>query len=138
MAEIDELKRIVNESSALSRAGQNQTALKLLDESITAAARENRNSWVRVLSRHAAVISDSMGDLRLLRHYCEQSLTHSPDDPGALYGMADVLIREGQADSARHYASNAYRLSAQRGAEADRSLIELILKRWPEIDKEVK
>ncbi len=64
--EIDLLKSVINGSSELSKQGQNEKALRLLDDSIAEAIRTNRSMWIRVLSRHAAAISDSMGDLRFL------------------------------------------------------------------------
>lgn len=133
MSEVDQLKSVVNESSELSRLGENQKALKLLDDSIAQAMRENRSRWVQVLSRHAAVISDQMGDLGLARNYREQCLACDPDDPLALYTLADVLSRQGHPDLAKDYAVKSYQLAANSEEEDDRALIELIAKRWPEI-----
>ncbi len=136
MTEIDRIKRVVQESNEYSRTGENAKALKLLDESIAEAIRENDGRRVRVLSRHAAVISDHSGDLALVRRYCEQSLAYSPDDAFVRYSLADALLRQGQAEEGKQYAISSYKLSVQQGSERARSLVELILKRWPELSVE--
>jgi hypothetical protein len=63
MVPVDRLRRTINDSSELSKLGENQQALKLLDDEIAQAIRENRKVSICVLSRHAAVIADQMGDL---------------------------------------------------------------------------
>ena len=65
--DLDTVKRAIRESTELSKQGDNQRALRILDESIADALRENHDRWVRVLSRHASAISDSMADLTLVR-----------------------------------------------------------------------
>jgi tetratricopeptide (TPR) repeat protein len=136
--EIDVLKSAINKSSELSKRGQGQKALELLDDSIAEAIRTNRSVWVRVLSRHAAAISDSIGDLRLVKHYADQSLAYGSDDPAALYSLADALFQEGQTDLAKQCALKSYELSMQQDTEQGRALIELIIKRWPEVREGAK
>ncbi len=51
----------------------------------------------------------------------------------ALYSLADALFQEGQTDLAKQFAVKSYELSVQRDTEQGRALIELIIKRWPEI-----
>jgi tetratricopeptide (TPR) repeat protein len=133
VAEIDLLKRTINESSELSKRGENQRALKLLDDAIAEAIRENRSIWVCTLSRHASVIADEMGDLHLVRRYREQCLVRDPDNPFTLSSLADVLHRQGEDDLARQFATKSYRLSMQRDTELDRALVESLLKTWPDI-----
>ena len=58
MPENELLKQVIYESGELSRRGENQNALKLLDDLITRAMQENKDTWVRILCRHAAVICD--------------------------------------------------------------------------------
>ena len=72
-----------------------------LDDCIAKAKLEKRSIWVKVLSRHASVISDSMGDLALTRGYVEQVLAYEPEDAFALFKLADVLFGQGQADLAK-------------------------------------
>ena len=133
MAEIDQLKRAIQRSSELAKSGEERKALKLLDDSLAEAIRNNRSRWVRILSRHAATLSDSIGDLELARHYFEQSLAIDPDDPAGLYGLADVLFRQGETERAKQYAARCYLLSEQRGQERDRALMAMIAERWPEL-----
>jgi len=133
MTHIDQLKNVIQRSSELSKRGDDRQALKLLDDSLLEAIREHRGRWVRILSRHAAVISESIGDLDLVRHYFEQALTVDPNDPVGLYGVADVLFRQGKTATAKQYAAKCYSVSKQRGQEQDRILLASIAERWPEL-----
>lgn len=133
MAEPDPLRRAIRDSSELSKEGQKEKAIKVLDDSLAQAIRENRTSWVRVLCHHAAVIADSMNDLGLAQHYYELSLRYGPDNPTSLYGLASVLERLGQTELAKRYASQCYQVSLRGGTDIDRGRIELIARTWPEI-----
>jgi Tfp pilus assembly protein PilF len=133
MTEIDRLKRAINDSSELSKAGDNKRALKLLDDSIAEAIRDKRDKWVCTLSRHAAVISDYMGDLHLAKGYYERALQHDPDNSITLCSLADLLRRLGEIGLAKQCAAKSYQLSTQRGNELDRTVIDLLLKTWPEL-----
>jgi hypothetical protein len=133
MHTLDDVKRVIQISSDLSQKGQDAAALRLLDESIAEVLKCNNRHWMRILSRHASVIADRLGDLTLVRHYREQTLTYSEDDPVALYGLADILFRQGETDKAKQYAASAYELCVRRSGEHDKSLLDLIAKRWPEI-----
>jgi Tfp pilus assembly protein PilF len=133
MSAINRLKRAVNESSHLSKRGEHLKALKVLDDAIAEAVKENRPVWICVLSRHASVLADQMGDLALVRAYSEQCLRHDPDNPLALLGLADVLHRQGEHGLARQYALKSYRISSQRDTELDRAVVESLLKTWPDL-----
>jgi len=133
MTELEQLKRVIKQSSDLSRGGQDLQALALLDESLTLAIRENRAMWIRILSHHAAVISDSMGDAFRVRQYYERSLAANPDNPMALYGLAKALQRLGEAELAKEYATRSYRAVQHNDGALERGLIELIAATWPEI-----
>jgi tetratricopeptide (TPR) repeat protein len=135
MPELDELIKITHESTELWESGQPQKAFKLLDDAIAEAIRANRSNWVRTLALHAAVLSDFMGDLRLARRYREDCLSQDPDDPMALYGLAKVLSRQGEADLAKEYATKAYKLFMQRGTELDHAMLEGIMKHWPDLPR---
>ena len=133
MPDTERLKRIIHESGELSRMGENERALKLLDDSIAQAIQENNVAWVRTLCRHAAVVSHHAGELDLVRRYRERILSYSPDDTLSLYALADVSFRQGRPDEAKGYAANCYQICRRRGTEKDKALIEVLLKQWPEL-----
>ena len=133
MAEFETLKRAIQDSSELWVAGEHEKALKLLDDSIVVAAAEGRKSWVRTLSHHAAVLASSVANLGLVKHYYEQSLAHNPGNPRALYGLANVLLEQGEIELARNHAAKCHEAILQSEDEIDRGLLDLIAKRWPEI-----
>jgi Tfp pilus assembly protein PilF len=85
------------------------------------------------LSHHAAVIASSVGELGLVKHYYEQSLVHNPENPTALYGLADVSLEQGEHELARNYARRCHAAILRSGDEIDRGLLDLLAKRWPEI-----
>jgi Tfp pilus assembly protein PilF len=80
------------------------------------------------------VLCRSVGDLRLVEHYYQQSLTHSPDDPIALYGLAEVALEQGDTDLAKQYAKRSYDATVQGNDEmAKRGLLDLIAMKWPDV-----
>ena len=132
MSDLEQLKRVIQQSSELSKLGQDEKALNLLDDSLGQAVRENRVMWIRILSHHAAVISDSMGDHSRIRRYYEQSLASNPDNPMALYGLAKALHRQGETELAKEYATKCFRSVQHSESQLDRGLVELIVATWPE------
>jgi tetratricopeptide (TPR) repeat protein len=136
MHRVDSLKNAIEESNELAKQGDHQQALRLIDDLVAKAEDENRSLWVRVLSRHAATISDSMGDLKLAKYYCERVLAHSPEDSVGLYALADILFRQGEFDAAKQYAARSYGAATKRKHEEVGSLIELLIKRWPDLEQE--
>jgi tetratricopeptide (TPR) repeat protein len=133
MEELDVLKDAVDQSTELWKRGQHSEALRLLDESIAQAEKENRPISVKVLSMHASVISGSMGDLGLVRQYCERVLSHEPENALALYSLADVLFRQGDTRLARQCAAKSYALVAHSSSKESRGLLEVLTKKWPDI-----
>jgi len=133
MTDLDKTKRAVSESSELSKKGEHRAALRLLDEAITDAILTVDDASIRILTRHAAVISEHIGDLDLSRRYTEQSLPHSSEDPFTWYSLANNLLRQGKGNLARQYAAKSYTLSLKRGREEDKQLAQTIKKRWPDI-----
>jgi tetratricopeptide (TPR) repeat protein len=133
MADLDLLKDAMDQSTRLWRKGQHADALKLLDEWIAKAQQEKRGVWIKVLSMHASVISDSMGDLGLAKQYCEQVLAHEPENALALYSLADLLFRKGETHLAKEYAAKSYALAAHSNTKEDRGLFELLTQKWPQI-----
>jgi len=122
-------------STELAKVGEIENALHLLDNFLLEATKENRGDWIKIVSGHAAVLADAMGDLRRARHYYEQRIMYVPDYSFALYNLARMLLREGQVDLAERYAAKSYELSISQGTDSDRDLAEAIIKQWPEIDK---
>ena len=110
-------------------------SLRVLDESIAEAARKKQLDWAGGLSQHAAMICRLDGDLESARHYSEQAILYGPGNPTALFGMAKVLLDQGEARLAREYAAECYEISLRGGTELDRSRIELIVRLWPELDR---
>ncbi|TAM84407.1 MAG: hypothetical protein EPN47_01670 [Acidobacteria bacterium] len=127
------MKQVIYESGELSKSGQHQKALALLDDLIARAAQENRATWIRILCRHAAVISDHAGEIELAKKYHGRVLAESPDDSMSLYSLADLSSREGNSDVAKGYAARCYEVCMRQGASEDRAVIELLLQRWPEL-----
>jgi|HubBroStandDraft_3_1064219.scaffolds.fasta_scaffold73277_2 tetratricopeptide (TPR) repeat protein len=134
MADLDRLKAAMNGSIRLSQLGQNQEALKLLDDTIAEAIQEGRNSWMLTLSRHAAVLCSHRGDLNLAKHYYEQALAYNPENSSALYGLACVSLQLGDTQSAKEFAKRSYE-AILRGDDdiVKAGLLDLIVKQWPEI-----
>ena len=132
MRDKDPLKDILLKSMELSKVGRQEEAFALLDESLSEAVRENRLMWIPILCRHAAVISDSIGNLQRTKHYYEQSLGFDPHDVGSLYGLANALQRQGETQLAKQYASKCFQSIQHSEKELDRAVLELILKSWPE------
>jgi len=132
MSDLDQLKDTIQRSSELSKQGEDEKALALLDDALTRAVLENKTRWIRTLSHHAAVISDSIGDLHRVRRYYEQSLASDPDNSKALYGLANALQRQGETELAKQYATKCYRSIRDSESDLDRALLELVLDGWPE------
>jgi hypothetical protein len=59
----------MTESTKLTQQGQNEEALRLLDDWIAMAMSENENRWVLTLSHHAAVISNFLRNFSREKHY---------------------------------------------------------------------
>ena len=131
----DQLWGAINASAELWKIGEQQEALKVLDDAIAYWVQErNQISPIRTLCHHAAVLCRSVGDLRRVMHYYQQSLTHSPDNPIALYGLAEVALEQGDADLAKQYAKRSYDATVQGEDElAKRGLLDLIVMKWPDI-----
>src|SRR6266566_5231421 len=135
MGELNQLTRVLLDSNELWQLGEPQKALKLLDQTISEAIRQKKDQWVQVLCRHAALISDSVGDLALSKQYNEQTLVYGPDNPMALYGLAKVLSLQGETELANQYAMRCRDVVVRSGNEMYQGMLDLIAKRWPEIEE---
>jgi hypothetical protein len=133
MADLDLLKDTIGQSSELWRRGQPQEALKLLDDCIAGAKRQKLDLWIKILSMHASVICESIGDLGLVRRYCEQVLACEPDNALALFKLAEALFQQRQTDLAKNFAAKSYALVANSTTVFHRGLGELLTVKWPEI-----
>jgi tetratricopeptide (TPR) repeat protein len=124
----------VTESTKLTQQSQNEEALRLLDDAIAIAMSENENRWVLTLSHHAAVISNFLRNFSREKHYYEKSLEFNPENPIALYGLAEVALKQGQTDLAKQYAKRSYDATVQGDDEmAKHGLLDLIAMKWPDI-----
>jgi Tfp pilus assembly protein PilF len=132
MTMIDRVKQAIGESAAFSTNGEFAKALKVLDDALGEAVNRNKPRWVRILSHHAAAICDYKGDLDLAAGYYNLSLAHAPDNPIALYGLADVLFQQGKMQDARQYALRCHVSSIRLGGRESRAFAEILAKRWPE------
>jgi tetratricopeptide (TPR) repeat protein len=135
MDELDRVTRAMRDSNDLWQQGEPRKALKLLDQSIAEAVQEEKTEWIQALCRHAALISDSLGDLALCQQYNEQALAYGPNNPMALYGLAKVLSMQGQTELAKQYALRCHEVVVRSANDAHRGILDLIAKRWPEISK---
>ena len=97
---------------------------------------EGEKSWVSTLSHHAAILCGFKPDRRLVKHYYELSLTHNPENPMALYGLAKVALEEGKPQKAEEFATRCHRAILQGSDEVvKRGLFDLVLLHWPEVGK---
>src|SRR5690242_19005727 len=115
MAALDQVKLAIRESSELSRRGENLRALALLDDALASfSSCEDASRFLCILARHASVMAEQLGDLRLVRKYREQVLVHDPDNPLALLSLAETLRQQGEKGLAETYAKRSFRLSKDR------------------------
>lgn len=123
------------DSLKLSASGQPQEALRLLDEVIAEAMREGEELWAFIFIDHAAVLSArGQPDRSLRKRYYEQYLTYRPENPRALYGLADVAMEDGQTETAKLYAKRCHQaLLETEDKIAKKDLFDLVLERWPEL-----
>jgi len=120
-------------STEFARSGEHQQALKVVDDALAEGIRHGRITWIRLLSSHAWILCHSRGDLFRARYYSEQCLAHIPDDPWALYHLADVLFQQGETELAKRQAAKSYGLAMQSETKEARRLVELLTKAWPEV-----
>jgi tetratricopeptide (TPR) repeat protein len=77
---------------------------------------------VLTLSHHAAVISNFLRNFSRAKHYYEKSLEFNPENPVALYGLAEVALKQGDADLAKEYAKKSYDVMTR---------LYMAMTRWP-------
>ena len=84
----------------------------------------------------ACLIAGAINDLARVIGYSEQVLSTEAENTLAIYNLADALFRQGEVELAKRQAARAYALLCDSSAKGDHDLLELFLKRWPEIKKE--
>jgi hypothetical protein len=97
---------------------------------------QDRKLRMRLLGGFAAVTAAQIGDLKTERRYCEERLAYNPEDPMALYHMADCLARQGETDEARRRAADCRKAASLKGDEIGKGIVELIEKQFPELKAE--
>lgn len=125
------------QSARLWSEDQNPEALKILDDWITRAERENEVAWIDILCGQASMIAGEMNDLPLVKQYCEKVLSHENEtnltEAMAHYRLASAMFRHGEVDLAKQHAARSYALVAHATRGEERGLLELLAKCWPEI-----
>ncbi len=105
-----------------------------MDEVIAEAITEGDYSSLVVLIDHAALLNGVKRDLSVVKRYFEQYLTHNPENPRALYWLADVAMEEGQTEIAKRYAKRCHQaILRSHDEKIKRDLLDLVLERWPEV-----
>jgi tetratricopeptide (TPR) repeat protein len=127
-----ELIRRVGE---LVSRGEGQSAMQLLDDYM-AEAGQDRKLRIRDLGHFAAVTAAQLGDLNTARRYCEECLAYTPEDPMALYFLADCLARQGETDEARRCVADCRRAALSKGEVLGKVMVELVEKRFPDFKAE--
>lgn len=135
MTEQNRVKVAISNSLELVEQGKHEAALKLLDESIAEAVRENNVPWIRTLCHHAAIVSRFTENLASAKRYYEQSLNSDPENARALYGLATVALDQGEPDIAKQYAIRCRTAILQSDDELVRMLLDLVVKHWPDLAK---
>jgi hypothetical protein len=125
------LQTIIPQVKELESRGEQRSAMKLLDDLMAEEVPE-RSLRIRYLAPLATTTALAIGDLLLVKHYCELRLANDPDDVQALYGMADCLVKQRNPDEARPYIAKCYELVAARGSGVRQEFIELLQRRFPE------
>ncbi len=134
MAEDDQIRAALKKSLEFSRVGEMETALDIVDVAIAAAITENQIPWVVTLSHHAAVLCDVAGDIMRKKRYYEQSLSFQPENAMALYGLANVALKQGETDVARQYAARCYQAIVQSNDPMLKAgLLDLVVMQFPEL-----
>ncbi|HEX4002871.1 MAG TPA: hypothetical protein VHX36_09485 [Candidatus Acidoferrales bacterium] len=134
MASASSLGDILIQSTELWRSGQHAKALTLIDEWIAKMEeKKDVGTSVQLLRMHACLIAGAMNDWRLVRHYCDEVLAVEPENALTFYTLADAMFRQGEVNLAKLKAARAYALVCHSHDARDRGLLELLIKRWPEI-----
>jgi len=135
MTEENRFRVAIPGSLKLVEQGEHAEALKLLDDAIAEAKRDQNVSWIRTLCHHAAIVSRFTENLTSAQHYYEESLASDPENARALYGLATVALDQGHLEIAKQYAkrSHAANLRHEDDEVLKQALLDLLLKHWPDL-----
>jgi len=114
---------------------EGQSALQLLDDYM-AEAGQDRKLRIRSLGHFAAFTAVQLGDFNTARSHCEECLAYTPEDPMALYALADCLDRLGETHEARRRAADCRRAALSQGEEFGKVMVRLVEKRFPDFKAE--
>jgi Flp pilus assembly protein TadD len=113
--------------------GEGRSALQSLDDFM---AEPGQDRQLRMSLLHfAAVTAMQIGDLKTAQRYCEERLSYTPQDPMALYALADCLAWQGETNDAARRAADCRRAALSQG-EHGKGIVELVEKRFPELKGE--
>jgi hypothetical protein len=133
MSDISKLKAVVKDSGELSSAGRLDDALNLINVVMADAEGRGEIMWLRTLSRHASAMCRSLGNLTMARHYIERLVQCDPSSAMARFALAEIMLRQGEAEQAKAQAAESYSLALGSTDEVDKGAIELIARLWPEM-----
>jgi len=126
-----ELETIRRVGEFVSR-GERRSALQVLDD-FMAEPGQDRKLRMRLLGHFAAVTATQIGDLKTAQRYCEERLSYTPQDPMALFALADCLARQGETEEAGRRAAECHRAALSQGDERGKGILELVERRFPEL-----
>lgn len=117
----------------LVRKGQMDKVFAALDSAIAEVPEDHRSLEGVLLLRHAAILARANGKRDREIDYTKQALPYAKDYRFAAYNFSQLLLEDGQANLARQYAMEAFKLSCTCGNETDRDLVKAIRKQWPDL-----
>jgi Flp pilus assembly protein TadD len=130
-----ELLETIRRVGELVSRGEGRKAAQLLDD-FMAKPGQDRKLRMRLLGHFAAVTATQIGDLKTAQRYCEERLSYTPQDPMALYALADCLARQGETDEAGRRAADCRRAALSQDDALGKGIVELVEKRFPELKGE--
>jgi hypothetical protein len=124
--------KLIRAVDELVRRSQGQAALQLLDD-FMAEPGQDRELRIRLMGFFAAITALQIGDLKTAQRYCEERLSYTPDDPRALYALADCLARQDDTSEVRQRAAECRRGALLLGNERGKPIVGLLEQRFPEL-----
>lgn len=134
MTEENRFRVAITGSLKLVEQGDHTEALKLLDDAIAEAKRDQSISWIQTLCHHAAIVSRFTENSTAAQHYYEESLASDPENAMALYGLATIALDQGNVEIAKQFAKRSHTAIMRRDDDVlKQGLLDLLLKHWPDI-----
>jgi hypothetical protein len=132
----ERLHNALVDSSKLSGSGQQEAALRLMDEVIAETIREGDELTALVVIDHTAILNGAGRDRSLAKQYYDQFLTANPESPRVLYELANDAMENGQPEIAKQYAKRCHQaILRSDNDKIKKDLLDLVLERWPELAK---